>query len=64
MLILSRPIGSRVLLQMPDGRACWIEVVQVSRGAVRLGFTAPHDVKILREEVLRENAALERKEQP
>ena len=53
MLTLSRSVGERVLLTLPDGREIWVSVVFVkSNGSVRLGFDAPPDVDIKREELL------------
>ena len=49
MLILRRRIGERILI---DGRI-EVTVLQVRGGKVRLGFSAPRDVRVLREEVLR-----------
>ena len=53
MLTLSRKAGERVVLTLPDGREIWVGVVTVkANGSVRLGFTAPDDVEIWREELL------------
>ena len=53
MLTLSRKAGERVVLTLPDGREIWVGVVTVkANGSVRLGFTAPDDVDIKREELL------------
>jgi carbon storage regulator CsrA len=50
MLVLSRRIGEKVVL--PDF-GITVQVVDVSRrGVVRLGFDAPLDVAIYREELL------------
>jgi carbon storage regulator len=49
MLILRRKIGERIVI---DGRI-EVTVLQVRGGKVRLGFSAPRDVRVLREEVLR-----------
>ena len=54
MLTLSRKAGERVLLKLPDGREIWVSVVTVkANGSVRLGFDAPPDVDIWREELAR-----------
>ena len=53
MLTLSRKAGERVLLTLPDGQEIWVSVVTVKpNGSVRLGFDAPPDVDIKREELL------------
>ena len=49
MLILRRRVGERILI---DGRI-EVTVLHVRGGKVRLGFSAPRDVRVLREEVLR-----------
>ena len=50
MLTLSRSVGERVLLTLPDGREIWVSVVTVkANGSVRLCFAAPDDVDIYRE---------------
>ncbi len=52
MLVLSRTVGSRVRVEIPDGRFVWVVVVKIDRGKVRLGFDADRDVSITREELL------------
>jgi carbon storage regulator CsrA len=53
MLILGRNTDQRVLLKLPDGDEIWVTVLQIRHtGHIRLGFDAPDDVEILREEVL------------
>jgi carbon storage regulator len=49
MLKLSRAKGERILI----GEDVVIEVVEIGRGKVRLGLTAPRDVPIFREELLK-----------
>ena len=48
MLVLSRRLGEAVVI--PD---CRVEVVvqEITAGMVRLGFKAPHDIDIYREEI-------------
>jgi carbon storage regulator CsrA len=54
MLTLSRKAGERVLLTLPDGQEIWVSVVTVkANGSVRLGFDAPPDVDIYREDLAR-----------
>ena len=47
MLILSRKIGEAVVLD----EKITVRVIEVSKGVVRLGFDAPNDMLILREEL-------------
>jgi carbon storage regulator CsrA len=49
MLILRRKIGERIVI---DGRI-EVTVLHIRGGKVRLGFDAPRDVRVLREEILR-----------
>ena len=48
-LVLTRSLGERIMI----GESITIEVVGVRDGAVRLMISAPRDVLILREELLR-----------
>jgi carbon storage regulator len=57
MLVLSRTVGQRVALDMPDGTRVWVMISDVDRGRVRVGFDAPKSVTITREELLRETPA-------
>lgn len=50
MLILTRKIGEMIRI----GDEVTVRVLAVRGGQVSLGFTAPDDVRIFREEVLRE----------
>ena len=52
MLVLSREKNERLVIILEDGREIGIQVVRVSHGKVRLGITAPPDVKVWREELL------------
>ena len=47
MLVLSRKLNEQVLI---DGQIT-IEVLQIKGNTVRLGITAPRDVKVLRGEL-------------
>jgi len=53
MLVLRRKIGERIVI---DGRI-EVTVLRVRGGKVRLGFTAPPSVRVLRQEVLRRGEA-------
>jgi carbon storage regulator len=52
MLVLCRKLGETIVLSRPDGLRVEIAVVDVVRDKVRLGITAPDDVKIVRSELL------------
>lgn len=52
MLVLSRKVGESVLI----GDRIHITVVAVHGNQVRLGFNAPDDVRILREELRQESS--------
>jgi carbon storage regulator len=54
MLVLSRKVGEAVLA---DGT--YLKVLEISGGKVKLGFLAPDNVSILREELLRREPATE-----
>ena len=47
MLTISRRVGERILI----GDGIVIEVVEVSGGSIRLGITAPKELRIYREEL-------------
>ncbi len=51
MLIISRHIGERVRFRVGTVEM-WIEVAELNANRVRLGITAPAEVKILREELI------------
>lgn len=48
MLVLTRRIGERILI----GDDIWVTLVEIDRGRIRLGFEAPREVPIWREELL------------
>jgi carbon storage regulator len=52
MLILTRKPGESVVV----GNSIRITVIELSHGVVRLGFEAPSDVSIYRDEIYREIA--------
>lgn len=51
MLVLSRHVNERVFLTLPDGRQIVVTLVRTGWEKVRIGFDAPPDVTIHREEV-------------
>jgi carbon storage regulator CsrA len=63
MLVLSRRLDERVIITTPDGYRCVVQVVDVTGdpAKVRLGFVAPREVTIHRENV---QAELERRRIP
>ena len=52
MLVLSRRLGERIVI----GTDIVLEVVAIGPGQVRLGFTAPPETEIMREELLGRDA--------
>jgi len=56
MLVLSRKDQQRTLIQIPGPAGqpvkIWVTVIQSMNNKVRLGFDAPPEVLILREEVI------------
>jgi carbon storage regulator CsrA len=56
MLVLSRKLGQRIFV--PQLRMI-VTVVALTEGKVRLGFSAPPEVEIYREEVANQKSASE-----
>lgn len=54
MLVLSRKLNEKIVI---DGHI-EITVVKIDRNTVRLGITAPEDVKVYRSEILEQERAL------
>ena len=52
MLSLTRGEGQRVFLHLPNGDDVIVEVAEIDRGKVKLRFSAPRNVQIMREELL------------
>lgn len=48
MLLLDRKVGETIKI----GDDIEVTILEVDRGIVRIGFTAPRDIKILRSEFL------------
>lgn len=57
MLVLKRRLSTRVKLVLPTGETIWVSVERINQNAIHLGFDAPSDVKILREEIADEGQA-------
>lgn len=51
MLVLSRETGDQTYVYLPDGRRVTVCIVNVDRNKVRLGFDAPRDIRIERDDV-------------
>lgn len=51
MLVLSRRVHEKVYLFFPDGTRVEVVLAEMQNGKVRLGFTAPKWVNILRAEL-------------
>jgi carbon storage regulator len=51
MLVLSRKVGEKILV----GKDVWLTVVQIDGNKVRIGFEAPTDVPIIRNELIPRN---------
>jgi carbon storage regulator len=47
MLVLSRKLGERIVI----GERIVVTVVKLGHGQVRLGFEAPRDIAVFREEI-------------
>ncbi|MBP86471.1 MAG: carbon storage regulator [Planctomycetaceae bacterium] len=52
MLVLSRKCSERVVLNL-NGETVTIEVLQIKGGRVRIGFDAPDQIAVHREELWR-----------
>lgn len=53
MLLLDRKEGTSVILTTPEGHSIKVTVIANTDFGVKLGFDAPREVKILREEAIR-----------
>ena len=51
MLVLSRKKNEEIVATLPDGSRIKVMIVDVRGEKIRLGFTAPPNVKIYRQEV-------------
>ena len=57
MLVLTRTLGERIVLVLPDGKRIHIAITSIWEKGVRVGVDAPLDVNIYREELMREKDA-------
>ena len=53
MLILSRNIDQSIIVILPNKEEILVKILGTERGRVTVGFEAPDDVKIIREELIR-----------
>ena len=51
MLVLTRKKDERVCIQVPDGPAIWVTLISAGPGRAKLGFDAPEEYRVDREEV-------------
>ncbi|MDD2829192.1 MAG: carbon storage regulator CsrA [Sulfuricurvum sp.] len=49
MLILSRKLDESILI----GDSITVKIVAIDKGVVKLGIEAPHDIRVLRSELIR-----------
>lgn len=54
MLVLSRKVGERIVIEGDDGDRIDLVLVRVSGGSVRIGVDAPQKFSVLREELKEE----------
>jgi len=52
VLVLSRKKHERIIVDLPDGRTVEAMVVDIGNDRVRIGISAPRDVRIIRAELL------------
>ena len=52
MLVLTRSKDEFCVIVLPDGREIEVKHLEIKKGKVRLGFTAPDDIKVYRSEVM------------
>ncbi len=50
MLVLSREQDQSIMLLLPDGQRITVLVTELKGSRVKLGFTCPNEVKVLRPE--------------
>ena len=54
MLVVTRKVDERLRLLLPDGSVIWVMICRVSGEGVRVGIDAPPDVRIEREEIIKD----------
>ena len=55
MLVLSRKIGEKIVIEISKDRKIELCVVAIQAGKVKLGVEAPRDVSVMRSELLSES---------
>lgn len=51
MLVLGRKVNESVVCTLPDGKEVKVTICSLSTHRVKLGFEAPDEIEILREEL-------------
>lgn len=51
MLVLSRRADEKIIIRLPNGESIVVLMVEIRDKKARLGFTAPPDCVIIREEL-------------
>jgi carbon storage regulator len=51
MLVLRRTLLESIIIGLPDGREVELQITELKRHSVKLGFTAPEDVTVHRKEI-------------
>lgn len=54
MLILSRNAREKIIIDLGEKGVVEVMIVDIERGKVRLGIEAPHEIPIVRQELLKE----------
>ena len=57
MLILVRKVQQGIWIEGPSGADIWVKVLSVERDRVKLGITAPDEVKVMRQELFGDEEA-------
>lgn len=55
MLCLSQRVSEKVIIKLPDGREMVIMVIALRGDRVRIGYDAPRDIDIVRENAHNKN---------
>lgn len=54
MLCLGLKLGKMITMTFPDGTQVVLRLYEIGQGQVKIGFSAPRDVRILRNELIEE----------
>lgn len=52
MLVLTRRVGEAIAID----KEIWVTVLEIQGNRVRLGFTAPESIRVVRDELIKEAA--------